>query len=69
MEVEIEALADIGPVAVLLELCLGVPAPVELAIQLRDLGMDIPQDILTTDELVNSLTRSCLSENQNNREL
>ena len=50
------------------ELCLGVPAPVELAIQLRDLGMDIPRDILTTDELVKYLTESGASENQNNSE-
>lgn len=38
------------------ELSLGVPAPVELASELRKRGIDMPDDILTTDELVEMLT-------------
>ena len=37
------------------ELSLGVPAPVELAMELRNRGMDLPQDILTTEELREAL--------------
>ena len=37
------------------ELSLGVPAPVELAMELRSRGMDLPQDILTTEELREAL--------------
>lgn len=41
----------------LLELSLGVPAPVELGIELRKRGIDIPEDILKTDELIERLTK------------
>lgn len=38
------------------ELSLGVPAPVELGQELRKRGIDVPDDILTADELVEILT-------------
>lgn len=41
----------------LIELGLGVPAPVELAMELRKRGFDIPEDIQTTDRLVERLTK------------
>ena len=41
----------------LIELGLGVPAPVELAMELRKRGFDIPDDIQTTDRLVERLTK------------
>ena len=39
------------------ELSLGVPAPVELAGELRSRGMDLPENILTIEDLVESLNR------------
>lgn len=41
----------------LIELGLGVPAPVEFAMELRKRGFDIPEDIQTTDRLVERLTK------------
>ena len=37
------------------ELCLGVPASVELASKLRKSGVGIPEDILSDEELVSAL--------------
>lgn len=37
------------------ELSLGVPAPVELATELRARGIDLPEDIMTTEELIHEL--------------
>lgn len=41
----------------LIDLGLGVPAPVELAMELRKRGIDIPEDIQTTERLVERLTK------------
>ena len=34
-------------------LSLGVPAPVELANELRSRGMDVPEEIITTEDIIN----------------
>lgn len=39
------------------ELSLGVPPAVELAQKLRERGIDVPEDILTTDDIVRFLCR------------
>ena len=45
------------PVAVSTRLAVDVPPAVEMAYRLRQRGMDIPEDILTEEELVRALKR------------
>ena len=42
----------------LVALSLGVPAAVQLASQLRKRGVELPESILTDDELVRALTEA-----------
>lgn len=37
------------------ELSLGVPAPVELAMKLRERGIELPEDVLSEEELIEAL--------------
>lgn len=41
----------------LVEMSLGVPAPVELAMELRKRGIDLPEGIMTTEKLVEELVK------------